>query len=123
MKRVLVCGGRDYADYNAVLQQVRLLGSQVVVVHGAARGADTLAGMAAKELGLAVEVHPARWAEFGKAAGHIRNQEMLDSGVDLVLAFPGGRGTENMKRIARAAGVQVVEVGNLSTSRQNPAIE
>lgn len=42
-----------------------------------------------------------------KAAGHIRNKQMLDTGIDVVIAFPGGRGTANMVKIAKEANVQV----------------
>lgn len=61
----------------------------------------------ARQLGLAVEVHPADWGRYGKAAGPIRNQEMLESGIDLVIALPGGRGTADMVRRAEGAGVPV----------------
>ena len=80
------------------------------VVHGGARGADTLAGLVAKRLKLGVEVYQADWKTYGKAAGAIRNQQMLESGVDAVLAFPGGKGTADMVRRARKVGVEVLEV-------------
>lgn len=57
-----------------------------------------------------IEEYPAEWDKHGKAAGFIRNQDMLDSGVDVVVAFPGGRGTADMVRRARKAGVEVVEI-------------
>lgn len=54
---------------------------------------------------------PANWKSHGKGAGPIRNQKMIDEGKpDLVLAFPGGRGTADMVRRAKAAGVRVIEV-------------
>ncbi|MEM9912925.1 MAG: hypothetical protein AAF922_19365 [Pseudomonadota bacterium] len=47
---------------------------------------------------------------MGRAAGPIRNKEMLDEGCpDLVVAFPGGRGTANMVKQAQAAGVEVLD--------------
>jgi len=52
----------------------------------------------------------ANWAELGRKAGPIRNQQMLDEGKpNLVVAFPGGRGTADIVRRARAAGIEVVE--------------
>jgi len=54
----------------------------------------------------------ANWAGLGRKAGPIRNQEMLDQGrPNMVVAFPGGRGTADMVRRARGAGVEVIEVG------------
>jgi hypothetical protein len=51
----------------------------------------------------------ADWHWHGRAAGPIRNQKMLDWGPDLVVAFAGGDGTACMMRLARAAGVEVIE--------------
>jgi len=82
-----------------------------VVIHGAAPGADTLAGRWAELRRVPVEAFPADWEKHGRAAGPIRNAPMLAEGKpDLVVAFPGGRGTANMCKQARAAGVKVVEV-------------
>ena len=54
-----------------------------------------------------IELFPADWKVRGRAAGHIRNQQMLDEGrPHLVVAFPGGRGTADMVRRARAAGIE-----------------
>lgn len=112
--RVLVCGGREYgatpSERAAVVTVLAALRGDVTVVHGAAPGADSEAGQAAEILGLRVEKYPADWATHGKAAGPLRNQQMLDTGIDLVIAFPGGRGTADMKGRARLAGVVVLEV-------------
>jgi predicted Rossmann-fold nucleotide-binding protein len=41
----------------------------------------------------------------------VRNRQMLTEGrPDLVVAFPGGKGTANMVALARKAGVEIVEV-------------
>lgn len=111
--RVIVCGGRDYTDADAIRERLAVLHdahSDAVVIHGAAPGADSWAGYIAGTLGFTVDVHPANWARHGKPAGPIRNQEMLDSGADLVIAFPGGRGTQDMVTRARRAGVPVEEI-------------
>jgi UDP-N-acetylmuramoylalanine-D-glutamate ligase len=57
-----------------------------------------------------MSIYPAKWDLHGKSAGPIRNQQMLDTGVDLVIAFPGGKGTAHMVSIAKKAGVKVVEI-------------
>lgn len=117
MSRVLVCGGRDFADadlLNSELDRIHdwsLDGPITSLIHGGARGADTLAGKWAKANGVPVRVFPANWQEHGRGAGHIRNQQMLDEGKpDLVVAFPGGAGTANMIQRARKAGARVIEV-------------
>jgi hypothetical protein len=111
--RVIVCGGRDYADVEVIREHLKFLQAvepDAVIIHGAAPGADTLAGSIAGTLGFRVEVHPADWANYGRAAGPIRNQRMLDSGADLVIAFPGGRGTQDMINRAESAGVPVERI-------------
>ena len=74
-------------------------------------GADTLGAEWAKAQGIPCEVYMADWEGLGRKAGPIRNQRMLDEGKpDLVVAFPGGRGTADMVRRARSAGLDVLEI-------------
>ena len=113
--RVLVCGGRDFNDEKALryaMNSVTAGAENVVIIHGGARGADSLAGLIADKAGVPVEVFPADWDRHGKRAGFVRNTQMLVEGKpDLVLAAPGGKGTAMMVEIARKAGVRVVELG------------
>lgn len=112
--RVLVCGGRDYTDRDcvfAVLTKLHLEQGISVVIHGTARGADALAARWAAETGVSCEEYPPDWDRDGRAAGPIRNATMLKNGKpNMVVAFPGGRGTADMVRIAERAGVNVVKV-------------
>jgi YspA, cpYpsA-related SLOG family len=111
MRRVGVTGGRDYDDApNVALAIMFYCQPGDVLVSGHARGADTLAEEAARFFELEVETHPADWQKYGKRAGFIRNEEMVYSGLDLLIAFPGGNGTADMVRRARQAGIRVVEV-------------
>lgn len=107
--RVLVCGSRYFNGYD-LLKSI-LDGIHVeVCIHGAARGADTLGGKYAHERGIPVEAFPADWTIYGKAAGPIRNCQMLKDGQpDLVVAFlaPNSRGTKHMIAIAEKANVPV----------------
>lgn len=110
--RVLVCGGRDFNDYDLLKRILDAYTDITEIIHGAARGADTLGGRYGRETGIDVTEFPADWRAFGKGAGHIRNRQMLEYGVDLVLAFPGGRGTQNMIDQSIKAGVEtrIIEI-------------
>jgi len=109
-RRVLVCGGRDYRDMTTVTRWLDVL-APGLVIHGAARGADECAWRWACRSFVPDKAFPADWKKHGRAAGPIRNQKMLDEGKpDLVVAFPGGRGTADMVARARSAGVLVIEV-------------
>ena len=115
-ERVLVCGGRDYRDWHQLsgwLDRIHRECGIMVVIHGGARGADDLARQWGEiSVGIEGVEFRADWTARGKAAGMIRNQRMLDEGrPDLVVAFPGGRGTADMVRRARKAGVEVIEIG------------
>lgn len=111
--RILVCGGRDYNDSKKVHDTLfPYLDFGTSIIEGGARGADKLAADFARHYGVFHLQYPADWKKHGKAAGFIRNQQMLDEGKpDLVIAFPGGAGTGDMIRRARKAGVEVIEVG------------
>jgi len=74
---VLVCGDRNWSHYDTVLHTLRALPQITLVIHGGARGADTLGGRAARELDVPYKIFTARWDLYGKAAGPRRNQEML----------------------------------------------
>jgi hypothetical protein len=112
LRRILVTGSRDWTDaemIRAAIRQAALRCPDAIVVHGAARGADLLAGAAARALGLQEEQHPARWDELGKVAGPVRNQEMVDLGADVCLAFikNGSRGASHCAALAEKADIPV----------------
>ena len=111
--KVLVCGGRQYDDAGAValrLSEIHRDHGITEIIEGGATGADTLARKFGESVGIPVRTFPADWGRHGRAAGPIRNLQMLKEGKpDLVVAFPGGRGTANMVKQARAAGVKVLE--------------
>lgn len=105
---VLVTGGRNYDERDVVFWALDTQ-QPTVVIHGCASGADSLAAEWCKLHPNVAELKfPADWNKYGKAAGPIRNKQMLDVGQpDVVLAFPGGAGTANMMRQARERGVAV----------------
>lgn len=112
--RVLVCGGREYT--NAALLAQTLEASRrdrgiAVLIAGGAPGADSLAADWAVAQGIPCDVYMADWEGLGRKAGPIRNQRMLDEGKpDLVVAFPGGRGTADMVRPAKAIGLELLAI-------------
>ena len=116
--RILVCGGRNFDDWRKTVSwmehvcgKYRGINRDITVIEGGATGADFLGRVYAKWVGFNVETHPADWKKYGKGAGPIRNQQMLDEGKpDVVVAFPGGTGTADMVAKAKKAGVKVIEV-------------
>ncbi len=76
--KILVCGSRDWTERETIRAWLRKFPRGSTVIHGAARGADTIAGEEARALGFTVRAYPADWTTNGKAAGPIRNQRMLD---------------------------------------------
>lgn len=112
--RLLVCGGRDFAAMGIVygaLDYVHTVRTITELAHGAAPGADALSAEWARLNGVKSTPFPADWKSHGKAAGPMRNRSMLATfKPDMVLAFPGGKGTADMTKKARAAGVRVLEL-------------
>ena len=109
--KAIVCGGRSFSD-SKYLEQVMDLckgwWDLQLIITGGAKGADSLAHQWALKRRLATEVYHADWDTYGKPAGMIRNREMLTIGEpNVVIAFPGTTGTENMITISRKAGVPV----------------
>lgn len=109
---VLVCGGRDFDDCAFVFRALDRLNDRMLITairHGAARGADDLAGQWAKRRCVAEQRFPVDWKAHGKDAGRLRNQQMLDAEPTpvAVVGFPGGFGTADMIRRAQGAGLNV----------------
>lgn len=117
-QRWLICGTRYYAQQRHLTHimdwhlAAHRQASDIdpIIVNGAARGADTLGRLWAESRGLTVESYPADWEGLGNKAGPIRNQQMLDTGIDHGFAFYdrpiwASAGTSDMVRRLRAAGV------------------
>ena len=109
--KVLVCGGRYYADagkVDAVLK--RHVPEVSVIIQGGANGADLMAKRWAEGVGIHCATVPAQWGLYGKSAGPRRNAAMLSLMPDLCIAFPGGRSTQSMIDLCKTSGVPVIEV-------------
>ena len=110
--KILVTGGRDFNNKALLfdtLDKLRAESPITLLIHGASRGADSLASEWAKEHGVAENGEKPNW-KLGHGAGLIRNKEMLAQNPDLVVAFPGGSGTADMVRKAQAAGRKVLKI-------------
>lgn len=108
--RVLITGGRDFADIARLEETLNLLHASNTIkllIHGAAKGADTLASQWAIKNGVEELACPADWKRFGRGAGPLRNRQMLDHSPDLLVAFPGGSGTADMINAALKRGVAI----------------
>ena len=117
--KVLVCGGRGYKVWIDIFNTIKTLHEKYKVTHllnGGATGCDSYATDVAKELGIQPVVCDAIWNFYGKPAGPIRNKNMLDLNPDLVIAFPGGDGTEGMVKLAKEAGIEVIRFSDLPSS-------
>lgn len=87
------------------------LPTDITIINGKAKGVDNAASDWAIINHACLKEYPADWNKYGKAAGHIRNKQMLEEEKpDLVITFPGGKGTANMKQQAEKAGIEVIEV-------------
>ncbi len=109
--RVLVCGDRDWTDKVKIHCSLQRFGRKDTVINGKCRGADELSSEVAKILEIPVEEYPAEWSRYNRGAGPIRNQTMLDTGIDLVIAchsdLANSKGTKDMVNRALKAGVTV----------------
>lgn len=120
--KVIICGDRYWDNVDVIRRELEQMPNDTIVVHGACRrwdekrhrfiGADYLAGVVARDLGFEVREYPAQWGKFGRAAGPIRNEQMLlIEWPSMVIAFHGdienSKGTKDMVGRAIAAGITV----------------
>ena len=123
MKRLLICGDREWTNTVAIIREMVKLPKDTIIIQGCASGADTIAMKVAQVLGLellsAEDNHskktpgfPAKWNVYGRRAGPVRNQQMLDEGKpNEVWAFHTNinksKGTLHMIKIAGKKGITV----------------
>ena len=118
MKRLLVTGSRKWDDrdtirdalYMAFLQMGGQSGEQITLVHGGAIGADKIAvEIWTRESGMPTEEHRSMWEVWGKRAGILRNETMVQRGADLCLAFilDSSPGSSHCAQFAEDNGIPV----------------
>lgn len=113
--RILITGSRDWTNVPYIRHMLTIAARfhpDAVLVHGDCRGADRIAAGIWTGWGLPTEPHPADWSH-GRAAGPIRNTEMVNAGADLCLAFllPGSRGAVHCADLAEQAGITTKRFG------------
>lgn len=116
---VLVCGDRNWDDYDTIRRELKKLPKGSVIIHGGCRGADKIAGEVAMELGFKVIAFPAEWDKYGKSAETIRNAKMLEEiRPDVVLTFHDDlERSKGTKDIAYRAAKEQIMVKVISRSR------
>lgn len=112
--RILITGSREHEDVELIeyaIESQLNYAEEITIVHGdCPRGADAIADQYAMDNDLQVERHPADWERYSKKAGIIRNQEMVDLGADICIAFPIGKspGTRHCANAAKRAGIKTI---------------
>ncbi len=106
-KTILICGSRTWTDVDPIEKVLNQYSQNTIVLTGGCSGADSIACRLAQEKNMITKVYPALWNKYGKSAGPIRNQQMLDEGKpDIVYAFTydleNSRGTRDMVLRARS---------------------
>jgi hypothetical protein len=109
--KVLITGDREWTDVNTIINEFKQFPSDTIIIHGGCMGADLLCAAVAKSLGFTVREYKAEWDKYGKAAGPIRNQHMIDiehtleEPICLCLAFhnsiKSSHGTKDMMKRAK----------------------
>jgi hypothetical protein len=107
--RVIIAGGRDYHNYNTVLDAIVECNFNIqTVVSGGAKGVDALGEKYAVDADVKLVVYPADWEKNGRAAGPIRNRKMAENADALIAIWDGkSRGTKNMIETATKLGLLV----------------
>jgi hypothetical protein len=111
--KILVCGGREYNDWRYLWDQLDKIDIEegiTLIIEGGATGVDRGARLWAESKEIPFLHHPARWKSGDNFAGPRRNREMIQWEPDLVVAFPGGRGTNDMVKVAKAAKIKVKDL-------------
>lgn len=116
--KILITGDRNWDDVETMVSALSSFPSGTILVHGACRGADVTGAAVGEQLGFVLRAYPADWDRYGKGAGPVRNQQMLDSEhlpyepILTCFAFhkdiKNSKGTADMVSRAKKAGIKVV---------------
>ena len=123
---ILITGARDWTCHSTISTQLSSFphNESTLLIHGDCVGADKISGKIARQLGFIVSASPADWKKYGRAAGPIRNQQMVkealtyaNAGIDtVVLAFHDdltqSKGTKNCVEYATKQGLDIIIAGS-----------
>lgn len=117
--KVLICGDRNWRDEAAIASCIDALPLGAIIIQGEARGADKIAGRLAAKKGFHVMSFPANWNRYGKAAGPIRNRQMMQEGSPHLTVFfhnnlRQSKGTRDMVKVSVDKGVPVLNGRSIS---------
>lgn len=113
--RVIIAGTRSFTDYallerycNTVLYNKQMTGEKIIILSGHCRGVDVLGERYANSKGYQVELYPAEWERYGKRAGIIRNEIMVQRAEALIAIWDGqSHGTQNIIKLAERYGLKI----------------
>ena len=116
-KKVIIAGSRGFTDYNMLQQTCDTILENlypdlpIAIISGTSSGCDALGERYAHERGYALQRHPADWKKYGRAAGPIRNRQMVE-GADAAIVFWDGhsKGTKNLIEQANRRGLKVITI-------------
>ena len=109
-----VAGSRGFNDYDLLTKSINEISSRkqevIEIVSGGAKGADKLAERYAKENNILTTIYLPDWKKHGKAAGIIRNKDIIDRASHVIAFWDGvSPGTKNsIERATRAGKVLIV---------------
>ena len=119
--KVIIAGGRDFNDYELLKLKCdyylsNIDKANIVIISGAAKGADSLGEKYAKERGYIIDSHPAKWDKYGKSAGYRRNKEMVDIASAAICFWDGkSKGTKYTIDLCKEKRIpcKIVRYGNV----------
>ena len=111
--KVIIAGGRDFNNYELLKNKCdyylsNLDNTEIVIISGVARGADSLGEKYAKERGYKIDSYPANWNKYGKSAGYRRNKEMVDIASAAICFWDGkSKGTKHTIDLCKEKGIPI----------------
>lgn len=108
--KIGVVGSRSFNDYKLLKDTLdKYKGKMWLLVSGGAKGADSLGEKWANENHIKTLIHRPDWDRYGKSAGFVRNELIVDDS-DLIISFWDGlsRGSENSINLAKKKGKEVI---------------
>jgi hypothetical protein len=112
--KLIIAGGRDFSNYELLIESVNLIipgVPGVEIVSGGAKGADNLGERFAIDNNLQIKRFPAEWDKYGKSAGYRRNSDMADYADSCICFWDGqSKGTNHMINLAKQKGLSVTVI-------------